>query len=460
MASKPKNIVLLVADSLRWDTVYGGDGARLPYAMRSGVQFRQARSGGCWTLPATASLFTGLSPHEHGADSQTRSVLDRVPTLAERMRALGYSSHMITANVATTEVFGLDRGFDTLDRIWKYVPAQHKRFHEALVLVGKPRLRKRILSADFVAGKLSEDLDASKVWLQSTYLDVFEQTRQRLREGAARNQPGFYFLNLMETHFPYHVADTFETSAAGLLGKIREVIGLFHLVNQTWLTDAGQHISPEMLAVLRNRQRLAWERIAPMIDAFCQELREEWGATVVFAADHGDNFGEQDWLYHFSNVTDAGNRVPLIYLPHDHDDARTIDAPVSARHVFGTLLRAAGDRDGALTSVVHEPEASRPILESFWYNNQGKTLDKFKVNQFGFLSGKTRFVHRTDSGWYTAPAQQADEPEQRFVPMPPGSDPIAELTDRSERQAIDLSFSEFSRFSDGVLARAHALKAA
>lgn len=460
MSGKPKNVVLLVADSLRWDSVYGGDGARLPYLQRSGLQFRQARSGGCWTLPATASLFTGLSPHEHGADSQTRSVLDRVGTLAERMQRLGYSTHMVTANVATTDVFGLDRGFQTMDRIWKFVPSEHRRIHQALVLVGKPRLRKRLFSPEFVTGRLSEDLDASKVWLQSTYLDVFERARTLMREGEERNQPGFYFLNLMESHFPYHVSDTFETSAPGLLGKLREVVSLFHLVNQTWLTDGAKHIGPEMLALLKRRQRLAWERIAPAIDAFCQELRERWGATVIFGSDHGDNFGEQDWLYHFSNVTDAGNRVPLVYLPHDHDDARTIDRPVSSKDVFGTLLRAAGDRDPALRSLATEPEASTPILESFWYNNNGKTLDKFKVNQFGFVTGGSRFVHRTDAGWFTAAAQQADEPEARFQALPADADPIAELSDRTERQTIEQAFTQFTQFSDRVLAKALAKKAA
>ena len=65
---RPKNIVLIVADSLRWDSVRGGDGPRLPYIQQHATDFTNARSAGCWTLPATASLFTGLLPHEHGTD--------------------------------------------------------------------------------------------------------------------------------------------------------------------------------------------------------------------------------------------------------------------------------------------------------------------------------------------------------------------------------------------------------
>jgi hypothetical protein len=57
--------VLLVADSLRYDAVFGGPEHLLPYAVSHGINFAQARSAGCWTLPATAALFTGWRPHDH-----------------------------------------------------------------------------------------------------------------------------------------------------------------------------------------------------------------------------------------------------------------------------------------------------------------------------------------------------------------------------------------------------------
>jgi arylsulfatase A-like enzyme len=98
--------VLLVADSLRYDAVFGGHEHLLPYAVSHGINFAQARSAGCWTLPATATLFTGLLPHAHGATSQSRAIRAQVPTLAERMSALGYTPYMVSANIATTEIFG------------------------------------------------------------------------------------------------------------------------------------------------------------------------------------------------------------------------------------------------------------------------------------------------------------------------------------------------------------------
>lgn len=450
--SPPKNVVLLVADSLRWDAVHAGGDARLPWLGARALRFDQARSGGCWTLPATASLFTGLSPHEHGADAQTRAVR-KVPTLAERMQALGRRTHMVTANVATTEIFGLDRGFDTLDRIWQSVPSRaHRRLHDALVLMGKPRLRKKLFSKDFVMGKMSEDLDASKVWLQSTADAVFDRTRELLRRDDADGQRGFYFLNLMETHFPYHVDDGFQCASDGLFAQLRELMGLYHLVNQTFLTTGRDPIDPETMATLRQRQRRAWERLAPKIDAFARELREEHDATVVFCADHGDNFGEQGWMYHFSNLTDAGNRVPLYVLPHDRDPGRVTHQPVSSRDLFGTLLRAAGDADPTLTSLLDASiDRSLPVLEAFWYNNNGRTLPQFRHNQFGFVAGSQRYVNR-GGAWSCAPITEGEATEAVFQPMDRGVNPLSERVDTADRlMRFRRAFQDFSVFSEAVM---------
>ncbi len=418
---RPRNIVLLVADSLRYDSVHAG-GSRLPFTTAHATRFSQARAAGCWTLPATASLFTGLMPHEHGADSQSRAMRSDVPTLAEVARDRGYATHQITANVATTEIFGLDRGFHEMYRIWKHVPAEHRKVHELLVLIGKPRLRKKILSPEFVAGQLSEDLEASKVWLQDTVDEVFDTARQRLETDARANKPSFLFLNLMETHFPYHVGPTFETTAKGPLGKMREVVGLFHLINQTWLTTDRQPIRARLMETLRHRQRIAWERIAPKVDAFVQEMHAQ-GTLVVFCSDHGDNFGEQGWAYHFSNVTDAGNRVPLYWVDPAEDRERLVTTPISTRDLYHAL----GARMGAPTTGVDpiaEPEGSFAVMQSCWYNNQGKTLPKFKYNQICLLEGDTRWMRRRGE-WFSAPVT-TEGPEKPFVRLPPGVDPLEE----------------------------------
>lgn len=199
---------MVVADSLRYNTVFE-KGSGLNYIEANGINFSQARSAGCWTLPSTASLFTGLSPHAHGATSQTRSIHKHVPTLAEKLKLQGYKTYQISANIATTDIFGLHRGFDEVYRTWDFVESKFKYLTQLLILIGKPRLRRKLFSKDLLMRRMSDDLSASKTWLQYTHNDSFNLARKILSFHEKRKEKCFVFINCMETHFPYHVSPTF-----------------------------------------------------------------------------------------------------------------------------------------------------------------------------------------------------------------------------------------------------------
>lgn len=447
MSQKPRNIIFLIADSLRFDSVYDA-GIRLPYVQKHALQFTEARSAGCWTLPATASLFTGLMPHEHGATSQSRAIHLEIPTLAEKMKSAGYNTYQVTANIATTDIFGLHRGFDEVRRIWKLVDPKFNRLQQLLVLIGKPRLRKKLMSKDLLMQRMSSDLEMAKTWLQHTYEDVFEEARKIIRMNEAKGESSFIFLNLMETHFPYHIAPTFQLSTTGIRRKLREVTSLFHTANQSFLIKGHQNIKSDMLEVLKGRQRKAWCSLAPGVNDFCEEMHKDTGNLVIFGADHGENFGETGWTYHFSNVTDAGNKVPMFWLDHNGESSKTIPEPVSTRHIFNSLLRAT-QQDQLGPSMVHEPAMSSPVMQSFWYNNRGKTLDKYKYNQVCFLLEDTRFLMRNNR-WYQAPFQTGyDEPE--YIALPDDAHPIHDLVkDLKTKDEHLKTLEDFRMFSSGI----------
>ena len=94
--------------------------------------------------------------------------------------------------------------------------------------------------------------------------------------------------NLMETHFPYHIAPTFKLSGDGIFGKINEVISLYNLVNQTFIIKGEPNIKPKAFTLLRQRQHKAWQAIASDIDSFCQELHQgtdcAWGPRQPVAS--------------------------------------------------------------------------------------------------------------------------------------------------------------------------------
>lgn len=449
LMEKPRNVILIVADSLRHDSVYSGP-VGMPYVESRAIRYMQARSGGCWTLPSTASLFSGLVPHEHGATAQTRAIRNDVPTLAEGMLAAGYRTHQATANAVTTDLFGLNRGFEDIRSIWNLVKPRYRLMDQLLVLAGKPRLRRKLFSKDFIMGKMAGDFSVAKVWMQSTCQDVFGQARQILAENEAKNQRTFLFLNIMETHFPYHIGPEFKLLSKGAMQKMRELAGLYHLANQTWLTTGKEHIRQDMLDILRRRQRLAWEFLAPQLDAFLQEIHEQTGNAVVFCSDHGDNFGDQGWLYHFSNVTDGGNRVPLFWLPHDDRPAAQIETPVSTRDIYTTLLGLVGRPEGR-PILLDDPQDSIPLMSSFWYNNNGRTLPQYRHNQLAFLENGMRY-RLLGERWSAAPPQ-VEGPEATFAPLPADVNPIQDaVSDPTRRAQLTKYLADFHSFSEKLAA--------
>ena len=445
--NKPDNVVLIVSDSLRYDSVHS-DTSDIDYIKDNGITYTEARSAGCWTLPATASLFTGKMPHEHGATAQTRSIRKDVPTLAEKMKEAGYNTYQVTANIVTTDIFGLNRGFDEIRRIWKIVDPKFNNLQKLLVLVGKPRLRKKILSKDFLMQKMSEDLDMAKTWLQYTYLDIFDEVDKILKENEERGEKAFVFVNLMETHFPYHIAPTFKPDSNGVLNKLDEVVSLYHMVNQTFLKTGKEHINKKMLEVLKNRQKKAWKNIAPTINEVCKKIHQKGNNMVVFGADHGENFGDTGWTYHFSNVTDAGNKVPLFILDNNESKAKTVSEVVSSKDIFHTIVQRAGlATDG--TNLIDKPGASNAILQSYWYNNKGVTLDQFKYNQICFMFEGNRYLNRNNE-WYKAAMKTGyDEPE--FEKIDRGINPILDSNlNVVEKDELTTNLNNFKNFAKDI----------
>ena len=450
MASQPKNIILIVADSLRFDAVYRDPDLGIPYMQQHGVQFTNARSAACWTLPGTASLFSGLMPHEHGASSQTRWFQDKVPSLASKLKTRGYKPIMVTANSTTTEVFNLSKDFDEVYKIWQYVESRHPMLLRFVLMMNRPRIRKMILKPDDeIFSKLSEDLSQGLIWAQKTCTDLFAKTREQMKANNDKGQQTFFFLNMMETHYPYHVNDTFELLSTSLRNKIRECHGFYHLLSQTFMKTGDPTLKPDMLEVFKERQRRSWRLIQNDLNAFIEELHKDENNLVVFCSDHGDNFGDQGWQYHFSNVTDAGNRVPLFWFGHDHPTAETRSHNVSSRLIHQSILEAAGfEKQSA--NLFEETPYSLPLLQSYWYNNDGKTLEKYKYNLFCFINDKDRYVLRGGK-WMHAPVGE-NGIEPTFQYLGDGINPIEELNfDPEKRKYVSETVNNFNTFSDEIM---------
>ncbi len=114
----PPSLVLLTLDTTRSDHLgaYGAQGAVTPVLdslAARGTRYATAIAPSPLTLPAHASLLTGLEPPEHGVRDNGTAVLPAgLPTLATALAERGYATGAFVASRVLDRRFGLDRGFD------------------------------------------------------------------------------------------------------------------------------------------------------------------------------------------------------------------------------------------------------------------------------------------------------------------------------------------------------------
>jgi len=115
-ATRP-DLVLFLADTFRADNLaaYGGDPELTPNVnalAEESVRFLRAWSPCTWTLPAQASMLTGLYPEQHGAVSVTTGMPSSLATIAERLAEFGYRTGAVTDSAFVSATYGFDQGFE------------------------------------------------------------------------------------------------------------------------------------------------------------------------------------------------------------------------------------------------------------------------------------------------------------------------------------------------------------
>lgn len=116
------NVILITLDTTRLDRVMGtARSARLAPNLTAFAAecraFTEARSVGSLTLPAHASMMTGLYPPRHGARANGPQVLPpAADTLAEQASRAGYATAGFVGSLALDRAYGIAQGFEHWDQ--------------------------------------------------------------------------------------------------------------------------------------------------------------------------------------------------------------------------------------------------------------------------------------------------------------------------------------------------------
>jgi len=296
----PRTVVLVSLDTLRADhlSLYGyarPTSPQLEDLARRATVYTQARSTAPWTLPAHASLFTGLYPFQHGANfvagtlgQRATSLAPEAETLAEVLRGRGYRTGAVVANAGFLDpVYRLDQGFDTYD-----------------------------VERDVAGGIVARALG----WLD-----------------AQGDAPVFLFLNFMDTHRPYNCAPRAGFTDYGT-GR-----------------DSGKRLKRLRRALMRGDSELPADTLAELVEQYdtaIANLDEGLGtlfdglrargrferALIVVTSDHGEFLGEHALIEHAKDVYEPVLRVPLIVRPPGGITGTVDGRPISLAHVPGLIL--------------------------------------------------------------------------------------------------------------------------
>jgi arylsulfatase A-like enzyme len=305
------NVLLIIMDTVRADRLscYGNRRKVTPMIdaiAHRGVLFENFYSNSSWTLPAHASLFTGVYAAAHRATQEKLELDDRFPTLAGILDEAGYQTFGSSTNGIVSGATGLDRGLDT------FVPAFSDSIREALIVAG------------------------------IGHLDPNNIAFERFLKTSHRDRPFFVFLNYIDPHAPY------EPPKVDMFVDKKYSRDEIAKATRVRMTDHYMHgtIDDEQFELLNQLYEAEINQVDRAVDNLYATLQADGrlnNTLIIITSDHGENLGEHGHFAHVFSIHNTLLKIPLIVMPPGgmpagsvrHDTAQLLD-------LFPTVLEWCG----------------------------------------------------------------------------------------------------------------------
>jgi arylsulfatase A-like enzyme len=304
-----RDIVLLTADSVRRDFVDA-----MPFVddhdVLTGV------TAGHYTRPSLAAL----------QSSRIRASLESKvigPTLAEVFSEAGYTTIGLVPTAQADPAFGFDDGFDYYDNYMRGSGnAAENRRSGLREYLGSFDIVRQVYRRVYPMEANMDDLPPDD--------DVIDEAIERFEDADG---PVFLWVHQMESHRPYGTGDD---AIPSKIDRKAEAAGGTHWFGSSTVTD-------EETALIEEKYRDALGRVDARIERVMDSIGSE-DPVFAFAADHGDEFGEEGYYYHqgyrrrvadtviqvpvvLSGVDTVGDRLSLIDIAPTLASAVDIDVP-------------------------------------------------------------------------------------------------------------------------------------
>ena len=426
LRDKP-NLILITMDTTRADhlSCYGYHRKTTPHLdefAEGSVLFKNTYSPSSWTLPAHASLFTGMYPAKHGArvnsdftrylllrygtelkagfgiNSQgiagqsTRYLEEENTTLAELLLAKGYKTAGVIAGPWCLEKFGLGQGFTFYDNTL-YNPDYDVAYFALCKIVGR-----FVSLLDFVTKYGIEDWGktASQVnevafnWLEKNY-----------------TQPFFLFLNYFDPHHPYSPPKPFDglfsNGNKDLVENFNNPEGVLGFIKgQRRLLHAVLNLQHKLSEVERNVLVSQYDGEIRYLDYHINRLFQKLkrlkiydNTMIIVTSDHGESFGSHDIITHGYSLYQEELKIPLIIkYPSSQPLKGVVDNLVSLVDILPTIMSTLGFSVGGDVQGKILPDAGHSIIAES-YNNWRKILlhgHRFNRDLKAYYDGPFKYI--------------------------------------------------------------------
>lgn len=299
------NIILISLDTLRADRlgIYGYAKNTSPaiddFAKKS-ILFENAFSNSNWTLPSHMSIMTSLYPSEHSVLTENQKLPSKKITLAEILKANGYSTAAFTGGYLVSKIFGFDRGFDV-----------YKEEYKSRIENNGQGWRLKHIAKDifFWLNKHDKDkfflfihcYDTHEPFIAHSHLTEFDQDY----DGK---------LKALDSHENFISSDIYQKFRPLITGPLNINIFYMDIINE----DKIQLEKPDLdyiRSLYDNEVRFVDHYFPKLIDKL-QTLSLLEKTIIIITSDHGEELLERGKIQHGKTYYDELIRVPLIiYIP-------------------------------------------------------------------------------------------------------------------------------------------------
>lgn len=305
-AKQKPNLVFITVDTLRADHTPFGSYSRstMPNTakfFKEGINFTQAATVRSRTVPAYASLLTGMYPYRTGVRDLFYQLHPSFETLPETLTHHGYvTAGFVSSFVMIGKLNHLNQGF---------------HFYE-------DRIGEKRATVENYERRSDETVHEILKWL-----------KQRPQE-----KPFFLFLHFIDPHGPYDAPPDY----AKFQSNQKESLERQKIPNYQFrpgVLNKYEYVDQYDAEILFLDHNLS------LLYAALSELEEN--TWFVFTADHGETLGERE--SHFSHgkyCYDSEIQIPMVWLPpvgmRSLYPAQEIRDPVSLVDIYPTSMQALG----------------------------------------------------------------------------------------------------------------------